>query len=237
MRTLKYIALILIIGLPLLISGQSPLAINYQGVALDEQGAAIIDMTINLQISILEGSSSGLPVYTETHQVSTNAIGHYMLAIGKGTITQGAFTDINWGQSGYWTKIDIDRDNTNEYKQLAIVEFLSVPIANYALTARSGAAGPRGPTGPVGPTGPIGDTSPVGPQCPAGLSGDPGDPGPQGRQGPPGPNGQPGFPILLAQSEVPLDPTDGLFYMDDGSNRTDGSVGMRYFDGSAWIDL
>jgi len=213
------------------------MAINYQGVALDVEGEAIVDMTISIQISILEGSPTGTPIYIETHQVQTNDIGHYMLAIGRGNIQQGAFDRILWGQSGYWTKIDIDTENDNNFRQLAIIEFLSVPIANYALTAKSGVAGPRGPTGPTGPKGPIGPAGDDPIACPAGRTGDTGDPGPPGPKGLKGPTGPDNFPILITQSDVPIDPFEGLFYMDDGTNRGDTSIGMRYFDGSVWIDL
>lgn len=233
----KAIYIVALLLMSQLLWGQSPSAINYQGVALNDEGNAIKEMIINLQISILEGSSSGTPVYIERHQVSTDAIGHYMLAIGKGNIIQGAFSDITWGQSGYWTRIDIDRQNNDNYKQLALIEFLSVPYANYASTATSGIAGPRGPTGPDGPVGPIGPASSPGPQCPAGSPGEPGDQGQPGKKGPPGPNGLNGFPVLIAQGDIPVDPAEGTFYMDDGSNRVDGSIGMRYFDGSDWIDL
>lgn len=233
----RAITIALFLSIAQLLWGQSPMAVNYQGVALNDDGIAISQMTINLQISILEGSSTGSPVYIERHQVNTDAIGHYMLAIGRGDVQQGAFADIVWGQSGYWTKIDIDRENNNDFKQLALIEFLSVPYANYARTATSGIAGPRGPNGPDGPKGPTGPTSVPGPACPpgaAGLQGDPGRPGAKGMQGP---NGLNGFPIIIAQPELPTDPAEGTFYMDDGTNRADGAVGLRYFDGSAWIDL
>lgn len=235
MKRTTYIVVLLLVAQILL--GQSPLAINYQGVALNDDGMAISDMAVNLQITILEGSSTGNPVYTERHQVNTDAIGHYMVAIGRGDIQQGAFSDIVWGQSGYWTKIDIDRENNNDFRQLALIEFLSVPYANYARTATSGIAGPRGPKGPDGPKGPTGPTSAPSPACPPGAAGEPGDPGQPGAKGMQGPNGLNGFPIVIAQPELPVDPAEGTFYMDDGTNRADGVVGMRYFDGSVWIDL
>lgn len=233
----RSIYLVLLLMIAQIMIGQSPSAIKYQGVALNDDGFAIRNMTINLQITILEGNSTGSAVYVERHQVNTDNIGHYMVEIGRGDVQQGAFADIVWGRGGYWTRIDIDRENTNDFNQLALIEFLSVPFANYASTATSGIAGPRGPRGPIGPKGATGPTSEQGPVCPVGSAGEAGDPGNPGAKGMQGPNGLNGFPIVVAQPQLPDNPTEGTFYMDDGTNRADGAVGMRYFDGSEWIDL
>jgi len=127
-------------------------------------------------------------------------------------------------------------------------------------TGDFGPAGPQGlqgPTGPQGPAGPMGDdgpssniVGPAGPQGPPGRNGGPA--GPMGERGPKGPNGADGadgatgyagkefynvdgFNIL---NTTPINGiTEGLLYIDDGSNRQDGKPGFRIYKGTSWIDL
>lgn len=218
-------------------AAQSPFAVNYQGVAIDNEGNPIVDADISLRLSINENGSDGLIVYQESQLTMTDGIGHYMIEIGRGSVVQGSFADIMWGNNGYWTHIEIDLDNSGTYKSLASIEFLSVPYANYSLTATTGIAGPKGPIGPNGPKGPQGPAAAIGPACPMGQAGDTGDPGPTGPQGLPGPKGPDGFTIMVARSDVPSDTSEGRFYMDDGTNRSDATIGMRFYNGSTWIDL
>ncbi len=236
-RSITYIAVAIWLAFAASISAQSPMAVNYQGVAIGSDGIAITDTDVNLRISINENGSDGQIVYQESHVTVTNGIGHYMIEIGRGNLLQGAFSNIIWGENGYWTHIEIDLNNSGTYESLARVEFLSVPYANYALTAETGISGPRGAQGPDGATGPIGQASPIGPSCPGGQAGETGDTGPAGRQGLQGPKGPDGYPILVARSDVPTNIAEGRFYMDDGTNRSDGTIGMRFYNGSAWIDL
>lgn len=234
---ISYISILIWLVMASSIFAQSPMAVNYQGVAINNDGDAITDKEVNLRISINENGSDGQVVFQENHATTTNSIGHYMIEIGRGNLLQGAFSNITWGENGYWTHIEMDLDNTGNYKSLARIEFLSVPYANYALTAKTGISGPRGFQGPVGATGPIGPTSAIGPACPPGGTGETGDPGPEGPKGQPGPKGPDAFPILVATSDIPPSTEAGRFYMDDGTNRTDGMIGMRFYNGSTWIDL
>ena len=108
-----------------------------------------------------------------------------------------------------------------------------------------GIQGPRGPRGPMGPTSNI--QGPAGPRGPQGANGGPqGDKGPQGDPGPPGPDGPcgPQGPLgtawvnLIELMSSPVDTSLGEnLYLDDGTNRTDGKPGFRFYNGTEWIDL
>ncbi len=216
---------------------QSPLAISYQGIALNSEGLAINNQEITLQISITDGINNNSALYIETHQIFTSDIGHFMVNIGEGTIIEGQFNALEWGRNGYWTKIEMDIDQSGIFRLIGINEFLAVPIANYALTASRGLVGEQGPEGPQGPTGAAGASGPAGPACPPGATGEQGDPGPPGISGEPGANGVDGFGIMPAQSSPPENPDNGDIYVDDGTNRADGKIGLRQFDTSVWIDI
>jgi len=105
------------------------------------------------------------------------------------------------------------------------------------LTADSGMPGLKGLKGPDGAAGPMGASGPVGPACPPGITGDEGDPGPPGPQGVDGEQGPDGFSHLPVRSSVPDESYELLIYLDDGSNRQDGRVGLRYLDGATWVDV
>lgn len=220
-----------------LLTAQSPFGVAYQGVILNNDMTATANADINLNITILEGDQDGLPVYSESHSVTTNSSGYYRLIIGRGNQLEGDFSMILWGSDNYWVKVDIDKDGNGQFSLLSLNEFLSVPFANYAFQAFKGAPGEKGDTGPQGPKGADGPVGVAGPQCPIGSIGDPGDPGDPGKLGPQGEAGQDGFGTLEATSVLPSDPLPGSFYMDDGSNRNDNRIGLRYFNGVLWLDL
>jgi len=245
--------------LTVLVIAQSPPAISYQGIASKAEGKAINNQTIDLRISIQ--TTDEMVAYQETHKVNTSNLGLFKITIGKGAVVAGSWDLIEWGASGYWTKIEVDEERRGNYRFLGMVEFLAVPIANFALRATQGYPGPVGPPGPVGvpgpmgvsglqgqqgmvgPAGPQGPPGPAGaggatqPQCPQGPARSDGEKGPQGPQGPQGEMGADGFGILPAQATPPIAPVQGEIYMDDGTNRANGTAGLRQFDGTQWIDI
>lgn len=106
--------------------------------------------------------------------------------------------------------------------------------------------GPQGPPGDPGPGGgPLGPAGPEGPkgpsegrQGPAGPWGIAGKAGRAGQTGLPGPIGETGIPKLELRSVAP-DPERERIYMDNGVNRADGKLGIRFYDFNLnrWIDL
>ena len=113
---------------------QVPQGFNYQAVVRDAQGNVITDQNVSLQISILEGSESGIPVYVETHQETTNSFGLITLEVGNGTMTEGNFLTIDWSDNSFFMKIELDADGGTNYQYMGTSQLLSVP---YALNAGS----------------------------------------------------------------------------------------------------
>lgn len=113
---------------------QSPNAINYQAVLRDGQGALIKSQSVSVRLSILQGSSSGASVYTETHSLSTNAYGQVNMQIGNGSSSDD-FGTISWGDNAYYLKVELDEAGGSTYKNLGTSQFVSVPYAKFATTA------------------------------------------------------------------------------------------------------
>lgn len=123
--------------------------INYQAVAIDENGVEIVGMDINgqainnktigVRFSILDGSSAGPVLYQETHAAVTDQYGLFSLIIGDGTVTSlGQFqllVDIPWSTADQFLKVEIDIKNTNDYKLMSAQQFMAVPFAFYALNS------------------------------------------------------------------------------------------------------
>jgi hypothetical protein len=174
-------------------TAQAPQKFNYQGVARNNTGAALANQSLGLRISILDGSSSGTVVYSETQIATTNTYGLYNISVGNGTPVTGTMAAVNWGTGDKYMKVEIDPAGGTNYTNLGATQLLSVPFALHA--ANGGVAGPAGPQGPAGPAGPVGATGPngaTGAQGPAGPAGPQGPVGATGAQGPAGPVGATG---------------------------------------------
>jgi hypothetical protein len=131
---MKNISLILIIICMSIFSyGQAPQALNYQGIARDEAGHAMMNKTMQMRISIIDGAEDGKIIYVETHEVTTNKFGLYALQIGKGRPVEGMFEKIQWQLHNKYAKVEID-DNGLQL-DLGTTQLLSVPYALYAESA------------------------------------------------------------------------------------------------------
>ncbi|NVO19044.1 MAG: tail fiber domain-containing protein [Bacteroidetes bacterium] len=169
---MKQYILTLIIGifsLSLLVA-QVPQKFNYQGLARSSSGAPLVTKTINLRLSILDGTSSGPVVYMETQLVITNQFGLFNTSVGSGTVIIGSMSTVPWSAGDKYLRVEMDPDGGTAWNNIGTTQLLSVPFAMYAMTP----AGPQGPMGPQGPQGPQGVAGPVGPQGPTGPQGPPG---------------------------------------------------------------
>ncbi len=116
---------------------QSPEKMSYQAVVRDINGNLITDATINMQISILQGSASGTAVYVETQSVLTNKNGLLSIEIGMGDVLSGTFSAINWAEGPYFLKTETDPEGGTNYTITGISQLLSVPYALHAKEAES----------------------------------------------------------------------------------------------------
>lgn len=116
---------------------QTPQAFKYQAVARDGSGNVLVSQNASFQLSILQGSTVGISVYTETHAVVTNEFGLVNLEIGNGTPVSGNFSAIDWGADSYFIKTEIDETGGSNYQFLGTSQLMSVPYAQHAKTAES----------------------------------------------------------------------------------------------------
>jgi trimeric autotransporter adhesin len=120
------------------VQGQAPQAFKYQAIARTLAGAIIANQNISLRISLLEGGPTGSSVYCETHNVTSNGFGMMNLEIGNGIYVSGNFTSIDWGNSTYYVKIEMDETGGTGYHPMGTSQLLSVPYALYAGTTPGG---------------------------------------------------------------------------------------------------
>ena len=114
----------------------APAAFTYQAVVRDADGLALANQAIQMRISILQGSTDGASVYTETHTTTTNEFGLASLLIGNGTVQSGVFSRIAWGSSGpFFLQIEVDVTGGTNFSLMGTTQLLSVPYALYAETA------------------------------------------------------------------------------------------------------
>ena len=117
---------------------QAPEQFSYQAVIRDAQGDLVSNQNVTVNISILEGNSTGTTVFEEEHSVTTNDNGLATLVIGNGLNTFGDIASISWGDNAYYLKIETDPDGGNNFSITATTQLLSVPYALYANEAGSG---------------------------------------------------------------------------------------------------
>ncbi len=121
----------------LLISGnllsQAPQGIPYQAAARNANGQLLANRAVQVRFSILDSTTSGLEVYKETHNTSTNALGLFTLNVGMGTVASGIFSSINWGQNFKFLKVELDTTASgSNFVDLGTQQMMSVPYALYS---------------------------------------------------------------------------------------------------------
>ena len=118
-------------------SAQAPEQMSYQAVIRDATNALVISQVIGTRISILQGSSGGPSVYTETHSPTSNVNGLVTLEVGMGTPVIGIFSAIDWSNGPYFIMTESDPSGGTTYTISATSQLLSVPYALHAKTADS----------------------------------------------------------------------------------------------------
>jgi hypothetical protein len=138
MKNMKSVVLSFITMLMCIISiAQAPQKMSYQVVIRNTGSALVKNQAVGIQISILQGSATGTPVYVETHTPTTNANGLATIEIGAGSIVTGTFAGIDWSAGPYFIKTETDPNGGTIYTITGTSQLLSVPYALYAKTAAS----------------------------------------------------------------------------------------------------
>lgn len=131
----KLLSIVAILALNAIAFGQAPEKFSYQAVVRDATGASVVSTFVGVKVSILQTSSLGTEVFSETHSPTTNSYGLINLQIGAGTNTGPALSTIDWGADNYFIKIEIDPAGGTSYTVSSVSQLLSVPYALYAKTA------------------------------------------------------------------------------------------------------
>ena len=103
MRRIFTIAAVLLMTVS--VWAQAPEKMSYQAVVRNSSNVLVSSTTVGMQISILQGSTSGTVVYTETHAPTTNANGLVSLEIGTGT-TSDDFSTIDWANGPFFIQTE-----------------------------------------------------------------------------------------------------------------------------------
>lgn len=112
--------------------GQAPEKFSFQSVVRNSANQLVSNQQIGVKISILQGSSTGSIVYSESHIALSNSQGLISLQIGTGSIISGNFNSINWSNGIYYLKSEIDIQGGNNYTITTNQQLISVPYSLYS---------------------------------------------------------------------------------------------------------
>jgi len=133
MKKTAFLFSMLVIVLSL--SAQAPQGFKYQAVVRNNSGEIIANQAIGLKISILEETISGTVVYSETHNLQSNAYGLINAVVGQGMVVTGQFTSIPWDGNVYFIEVAIDTEGGTNYEVMGTTQLFAVPYALHATNA------------------------------------------------------------------------------------------------------
>jgi Cu/Ag efflux protein CusF len=121
----------LIAIMSLIAMAQSPSMFNYQAVIRDANSEILVNQEIVLTVEILKSGPEGTAVFSEVHEISTNAYGLVNVKIGSVNPIDG----VNFGDDTYFVRISVDGN------VLGTTQLLSVPYAMHAKTCDNAFSG------------------------------------------------------------------------------------------------
>jgi microcystin-dependent protein len=116
--------------------------INYQAMALDANGDAIVNQAVRLRFGIVELSTSSPLIFQESHVTTTDAKGIFSLQIGSGVPELNTLDSVNWQNRPVYLKVEMDETGGTNYDFIGFVEFASVPFAFHAAYGEDADADP-----------------------------------------------------------------------------------------------
>lgn len=132
---------------------QVPQGMKYQAVARSLSGQILANQPVALKISLKsKGTGSETVHYSETHRVTTNALGLFDLTIGAGTVGTGTFKNVPWSSEDIWMEIGIQDGGKTGFSTVSSSRLLAVPYAFHAMTATQLATSPNARAAAGGPT-------------------------------------------------------------------------------------
>lgn len=133
----KIISTLCILFIAAIAMAQAPDVMNYQAVARNSAGAALANQSIRVRLSIMKNA---VQQYSETRQVTTNALGLFNVQIGSAgaLATTGTFSAINWQNNaapGYVLKVELDINSSGVFTDMGSQALVTVPYAFNSKTA------------------------------------------------------------------------------------------------------
>ena len=125
------------VALTYLSFGQSPNKMSYQAVIRNSTNNLVVNQPIGMQVSIIQGSSTGTVVFSERHTPATNANGLVSIEIGDGIPVFGVFSGIDWGNGPFFIKTETDPNGGVSYSITGVSQLLSVPFSLYSSMSDS----------------------------------------------------------------------------------------------------
>ena len=113
-----------------------PEKMSYQAVVRDADGQLVSETEVGMQISILQNTTTGTPVYVEIHTPTSNENGLVSIEIGMGA-TSDDFSSIDWSTGPYYIKTETDLAGGSNYVISGTSQLMSVPYALHAKVAES----------------------------------------------------------------------------------------------------
>lgn len=109
---------------------QIPQKMSFQAIIRNSNNVLLTNSVVGLRISILQGSSTGVTIYSEMQKQTTNNFGLLKIEIGN----NADFLSIDWSQNRYFIKTEFDPKGETNYSISKVQEILSTP---YSLLAES----------------------------------------------------------------------------------------------------
>lgn len=134
----KLLSLLTVLTVAITASAQAPELMSYQSVVRNSSNALVTNTAVGVQISILQGSPTGVASFIERHTPTSNANGLITFQIGAGTTVAGSMSAIDWTNGPYYLKTETDPTGGTTYTISGTSQLLSVP---YALHAGNGFSG------------------------------------------------------------------------------------------------
>ncbi len=110
----------------LALHSQSHLGIPYQAVMRNADGSVMASSAVSLTFMIHDGTANGTVVYQESHSLTSNTQGLVSCVVGNGVVTQGNFSNINWGGANKFLHVIMGNVD------LGTQPMLSVPYSLYS---------------------------------------------------------------------------------------------------------
>jgi uncharacterized protein (TIGR02145 family) len=120
---------------------QAPQKMSYQSVVRGVNNALVVEKSVGIRVSILQGSETGSAVYNETHTPTTNANGLASVSIGAGKNATSDFSKIDWSKGPYFVKTETDVAGGTNYQLTAVSELMSVPYSLHASNSNESGNG------------------------------------------------------------------------------------------------